>query len=125
MQRRVQAFLVIHLIEEVTKAGLGLGKVSVLSEVDFLILERFDEALGLGVIIEISGPTHTDPYLMGFEHAGVSLGRILHATIRMMDQGRRHLAWGQGHAEGRTASKRRSSAQPGHRRLQASRSTAR
>ena len=50
VERRMQALAVVDLLDEGRDAAARLGAVAVQRAVDFLGLERLDEALGLGVL---------------------------------------------------------------------------
>lgn len=54
--------------------------------VDFFGLEGLHETLGFGIVVRIAGPAHTDGDIMAGETLAIIVGRILHATIGMMNE---------------------------------------
>ena len=57
-QRRVQALLVVDLVDEGADAALGFMVIAIEPAIDLLGLERLHEALGLGVVVGIATPAH-------------------------------------------------------------------
>ena len=64
--------------------------VSIGSSIDFLVLERLDEALRLGVIVGIADAAHARLDVVPFQQFGVVAARILHTAIGVVDQAAGH-----------------------------------
>ena len=61
-ERGMQSFLVVVLVDEFLDVTMQILEVAVLVRVDFLALERLDEALATSVIVGIGRPTHARNY---------------------------------------------------------------
>ena len=61
-------------------------RVTVAAPVHLLLLERFHEALRLGIVIRIADPAHARLDVVGGEQRRVRVAGVLHAAIGMMDQ---------------------------------------
>jgi hypothetical protein len=54
-KRRMQTFLVVDFLQKLCDRGLRFFQIAIFGAVDFLVLEGFDEALGLGIVVRGSG----------------------------------------------------------------------
>jgi hypothetical protein len=96
----VESLFVIPLINELADTPTGLDQPLLRQAIDFLVLQGFDEALGLGIVVGVPGPTHADPHSIRLEPGGIGVGRLWHPTVRVMDQSRPHRSYCQRHAAG-------------------------
>src|SRR2546423_15375787 len=76
----------VYVFDEDTDRLARVFKITIVSAVDFLLLECFHEALRLGVVVGITDPAHARLDIIGSKHGGVITASILHAAIGMMDQ---------------------------------------
>jgi len=84
----VEPLAIIDLLQELTDALPGLVQVGILPEIDLLILERFDKALHLGIVVGIAAPAHADADARRLQQLGIRGRGLLHAAIRVMSQAR-------------------------------------
>lgn len=83
-ERRLQPLGVVDLVDEARKVSRDIGESFVLRHVHCLDLERFHEALGLGVVVGIAVASHrADQYMLG-QHLPVGGGGILRSAVGMM-----------------------------------------
>src|SRR5476651_475291 len=87
-QRRVQAFLVVHLIDKLGDGRLRLRHVPIVIAIHFLVLQGFDKALGKSVVVRIAGPAHAAADLVLVQQFAILGAGVLYAAIRMMHQSR-------------------------------------
>ena len=84
-QRGMQPFLIVHVLDEVRKSSLYVSQSLIFPEIDLLGLEGLHETLGRSVIVRIALPGHADPELIHSQNIDILMSRILHPSIRMMD----------------------------------------
>ncbi len=84
-QGGMQPFLIIHILDEVRKSPLDVSHGLVLPEIDLLGLQGLHETLGRSVIVRIALAGHADPELIRPQDVDILMSRILHPSIRMMD----------------------------------------
>ena len=77
---------IVDVFDEDTDRLARVFKITIISAVDFLLLERFHKALHLGIVIRIADPAHARLDIIGSKHGAVITASILHAAIGMMDQ---------------------------------------
>src|SRR5580704_17399404 len=70
-QGRVQALLVVDLVDEGADAALSLLVIAVAPAIGLLGLERLHEALGLGVVVGIADPAHAGGNAVRLQRLGV------------------------------------------------------
>ena len=77
----MQALPVIDAFDELANAPPRVGEIEILGAINFLVLQRLDERLGLGVVIRIAAPAHADANAMLSEQLDVITGSVLHSLI--------------------------------------------
>src|SRR6185437_2111215 len=87
-ERRVEAFLVVDLFEELADRSARLGQVAVFVAQDLLVLERLHERFAGRVIPRIAFARHADGDAVALEQAGVIVAGVLRAAIGVMHQAR-------------------------------------
>src|SRR5712671_6933409 len=85
----VAPLAIIDLLDETADHLSRLVGIAVAAPIHLLLLERFHEALRLGIVIRIADPAHARLDIVGGEQGAVLTARILHAAIGMMDQAAR------------------------------------
>ncbi len=81
IQRSMQPFLIIHLLNEVWKPSENVVQGSVFPEIDFLGLYGFHEAFGKSVIVRIASPGHADPEPVISKFVDIIMGCVLHSLV--------------------------------------------
>src|SRR5438067_7717779 len=100
-QSRVEPLLVVDAFDEFADRGVGVGQIAIFGSVNLLVLECFDKALRLGIVVGISAPAHTDGHTVLLQQINVSAAGILHAAIGMMHQSWRRFPLSDGPSQGR------------------------
>lgn len=103
-QGRVKALAIIDLLDEAADHLSGMISIAVGAPVHLLLLERFHEALCLGIVIRVTDAAHAGLNIMRLQQGAVIAAGILHAAIGVMDKtagrrparGRRHSERGDG-----------------------------
>src|SRR5438874_8420417 len=62
---------IVDVFDEDTDRLARVFKITIISAVDFLLLECFHEALRLGVVVGITDPAHARLDIIGSKHGGV------------------------------------------------------
>jgi hypothetical protein len=78
----MQAFGVIDIFNELFQIGLGLLKGAIVFEVDFFVLESFEETFGLGIVVTIARCRHADQSLCLAESLNIEIDPFLRRTRR-------------------------------------------
>ena len=81
----MQPAAVVDIIQKSADPPSGINQVVVLIEIYLFILERFHEALTLGIVVWVRFPAHADADLMTGERLRVCGRSVLHAAIGMMN----------------------------------------
>jgi hypothetical protein len=76
------------------------SQVLVFEQIDFLVFQRFDEALSLGLVVGVAGSAHADPDPMRLEQVRLRVGGVLDPPIGVVGQVRPNAARCQSHSAG-------------------------
>ncbi len=87
----MQSVAIVVLLDERGNVRTQVIEISIGVGADLLLLERLHDALTPGVVIGVGRPTHARNDVVRPQQGPVLLGRILHATIGMMDHPRRRI----------------------------------
>ena len=87
-ERRVQALLVVDLLQKHAHAGLGLGQIAIFRAVDLFVLQGFHKRFARGIVPGIGFPRHADADAVVLEQLRVIGAGVLHAAIGVMHQSR-------------------------------------
>ena len=87
-ERRVQAFLVVDLLQEHANARLGLGQMAIFGAVDLFVFQSFHKRFARGIVPGIRFPRHADADAVVLEQLRVIGAGVLHAAIGVMHQTR-------------------------------------
>ena len=82
----MEPLAVVGLLDEASDAGAGIASIAIGAAVDLLLLERFHEALGLGVVVGIADPAHARLDIVIAQDLRVIAAGILHTPVRVMDE---------------------------------------
>src|SRR5262249_39505428 len=111
----MQSFRVVVAVDELLDVNVQILKVAVFVGVDFLPLERLDEALATRVVVGVRRTTHALNHTVALENRDVFRRSILHSAVGVLHysrQGRRRsIALSRASAASREVSER-SSFQP-------------
>lgn len=77
----MQALAIVNLFEEFTDVAACMFGIVIEAAIHFLRLERFHEALGLGVIVRVGNAAHAGPDTVGIEDVGVVAAGVLRAAV--------------------------------------------
>src|ERR1700754_3933999 len=86
LEGRVQAHAIVVVLNKLREVFPQVFEVPIITGMDLLALERLHKAFATGVVIRIGWPAHARDELMLFQQLDIFPGRILHATIGVMDQ---------------------------------------
>jgi hypothetical protein len=82
-QRRARwapdAFVLVDLFDKMPDLGVGIGKVLIVGEVDFLLLKGADDAFGIAILPSSADFGHANLSLEGFQLGDIGVGGILDA----------------------------------------------
>jgi hypothetical protein len=84
----VQPLLVVDLLYELAYVLLCFLEVAVVLYVDFLHLQRSEEAVGFGILVGVPHGGHADPGAGFLQPQDVLTASVLHALIGMVNQPR-------------------------------------
>ncbi len=83
-QRGMQPYAIVVALDEICDVLPQVIQIAILTGIDLLSLERFQEALATSVVVGIGGPTHARNHAVPAQDADVDVRSVLHPAIRMM-----------------------------------------
>jgi hypothetical protein len=85
MQSRVQAFLVVDVLQELPDAKAGIFQIQVVTAIDLFVSQGLHERLAGGVIVGMAAPRHANHNAVGLQRSHIVQVGVLHATVGMVD----------------------------------------
>jgi len=72
----VKPLAIVGGLDELPDGGPGMGEIAIGAGIDFLVLERFHEAFGHGVVVGTAGPAHA-----GLDPGSLEAGDVVAAGV--------------------------------------------
>jgi len=82
----MQPLAVVDAFDEGANGTSSVAQIEIAACVDLLLLQGFDEAFGLGIVVGIADTARTGRDVMHLQDFGVFRAGLLDAAIGMMDE---------------------------------------